>query len=104
MTLSYYKETLLETAKKLAAPGKGILAVDESTPTCGKRLASINVENTEENRQAYRGMLFTTPGLGQYFSGAILFTETLFQNHADGETMVEKLNQQCIIPGIKLDT
>ena len=104
MTLSYYKETLLETAKKLAAPGKGILAVDESTPTCGKRLASINVENTEENRQAYRGMLFTTPGLGQYISGAILFTETLFQNHADGETMVEKLNQQGIVPGIKVDT
>ncbi len=104
MTISYYKETLLETAKKLAAPGKGILAVDESTPTCGKRLASINVENTEENRQAYRGMLFTTPGLGQYISGAILFTETLFQNHADGDTMVEKLNKQGIVPGIKVDT
>ena len=103
MTLAYYKEELKATAKKLATKGKGILAVDESTPTCGKRLAGIGVENTEENRQAYRGMLFTTPGLGKYISGAILFEETLYQNHADGEKMVEKLNQQGIIPGIKVD-
>ena len=103
MALSYYKETLRETARKLATPGKGILAVDESTNTCGKRLASIGVENTEENRQAYRGMLFTTEGLGNYISGAILFEETLFQDHADGESMVAKLEKQGIIPGIKVD-
>ena len=103
MTLAYYITELKETAKKLAQRGKGILAVDESTPTCGKRLAGIGVENTEENRQAYRGMLFTTPGIGEFISGAILFEETLFQNHADGESMVEKLNQQGIIPGIKVD-
>ena len=103
MALSYYKETLRETARKLATPGKGILAVDESTNTCGKRLASIGVENTEENRQAYRGMLFTTAGLGNYISGAILFEETLFQDHADGESMVTKLEKQGIIPGIKVD-
>ena len=103
MALSYYKETLRETARKLATPGKGILAVDESTNTCGKRLASIGVENTEENRQAYRGMLFTTKGLGNYISGAILFEETLFQDHADGESMVTKLEKQGIIPGIKVD-
>jgi fructose-bisphosphate aldolase class I len=103
MALSYYKETLRETALKLATPGKGILAVDESTNTCGKRLASIGVENTEENRQAYRGMLFTTEGLGNYISGAILFEETLFQDHADGESMVSKLEKQGIIPGIKVD-
>ena len=103
MALSYYKETLRETALKLATPGKGILAVDESTNTCGKRLASIGVENTEENRQAYRGMLFTTKGLGNYISGAILFEETLFQDHADGESMVAKLEKQGIIPGIKVD-
>ena len=66
-------------------------------------MAGIGVENTEENRQAYRGMLFTTPGIGEFISGAILFEETLFQNHADGESMVEKLNQQGIIPGIKVD-
>ena len=103
MALSYYKETLRETALKLATPGKGILAVDESTNTCGKRLASIGVENTEENRQAYRGMLFTTKGLGNYISGAILFEETLFQDHVDGESMVSKLEKQGIIPGIKVD-
>ena len=103
MALSYYKETLRETALKLATPGKGILAVDESTNTCGKRLASIGVENTEENRQAYRGMLFTTEGLGNYISGAILFEETLFQDHADGESMVAKLEKEGIIPGIKVD-
>ena len=103
MALSYYKETLRETALKLATPGKGILAVDESTNTCGKRLASIGVENTEENRQAYRGMLFTTKGLGNYISGAILFEETLFQDHADGESMISKLEKEGIIPGIKVD-
>ncbi len=103
MALSYYKETLRETALKLATSGKGILAVDESTNTCGKRLASIGVENTEENRQAYRGMLFTTEGLGNYISGAILFEETLFQDHADGESMVAKLEKQGIVPGIKVD-
>ena len=103
MALSYYKETLRETARKLATPGKGILAVDESTNTCGKRLASIGVENTEKNRQAYRGMLFTTKGLGNYISGAILFEETLFQDHADGESMVAKLEKEGIIPGIKVD-
>ena len=103
MALSYYKETLRETALKLATSGKGILAVDESTNTCGKRLASIGVENTEENRQAYRGMLFTTKGLGNYISGAILFEETLFQDHADGESMISKLEKEGIIPGIKVD-
>ena len=66
-----YKEELRETASQLAAQGKGLLAVDESTPTIGKRLAGINIENTEENRQAYRGMLFTTEGLGDYISGVI---------------------------------
>ena len=103
MALTYYKETLKETARKLATPGKGILAVDESTNTCGKRLASIGIENTEENRQAYRGMLFTSEGLGKYISGAILFEETLYQDHADGESMIAKLEKQGIIPGIKVD-
>ena len=73
------------------------------SPTIGKRLAGINMENTEENRQAYRGMLFTTEGLGEYISGAILFEETLYQNHVDGETMVSKLDKLGIIPGIKVD-
>ena len=98
-----YADELQTTARNLATAGKGILAVDESTNTCGKRLADIGLENTEENRQAYRGMLFTAPDLGRYISGAILFEETLYQNHADGESMVEKLNQQGIIAGIKVD-
>ena len=97
------QEELRQTANQLSAKGKGLLAVDESTPTIGKRLAGINVENTEENRQAYRGMLFTSEGLGQFISGAILFEETLYQNHADGETMVSKINKLGIIPGIKVD-
>ena len=103
MTLEYYKKQLKETAEKLSQKGKGILAVDESTKTIGKRLSDINVENTEENRQAYRGMLFTTPELGNYISGAILYEETLYQNHVDGDSMVDKLAKQGIIPGIKVD-
>ncbi|KGG17447.1 MULTISPECIES: class I fructose-bisphosphate aldolase [unclassified Prochlorococcus] len=103
MPLTYYKEELKKTASSLAKSGKGILAVDESTKTIGKRLASIGIENTEQNRQAYRGMLFTAKGLGEYISGAILFEETLFQNHSDGESMVKKLEKLGIIPGIKVD-
>ena len=103
MTLDYYKVQLKKTAEQLSEKGKGILAVDESTKTIGKRLFDINVENTEENRQAYRGMLFTTPDLGKSISGAILFEETLYQNHSDGESMVDKLIKQGIIPGIKVD-
>ena len=97
------QDELRENANKLAARGKGLLAVDESTPTIGKRLEGINVENTEENRQAYRGMLFTADGLGEYISGAILFEETLYQDHLDGESMVSKLDKLGIIPGIKVD-
>ena len=97
------KNELRETANRLAAKGKGLLAVDESTPTIGKRLAGINVENTEDNRKAYRGMLFTADGLGEYISGAILFEETLYQDHLDGESMVSKLNKLGVIPGIKVD-
>ena len=103
MALSDYSSELIATAQSLASPGKGILAVDESTKTIGKRLGSIGVENTEANRQAYRGMLFTAAGLGDFISGAILYEETLFQNHADGESMVNKLGKLGIIPGIKVD-
>lgn len=97
------RDELKDTANRLAAKGKGLLAVDESTPTIGNRLSGIGIENTEENRQAYRGMLFTADGLGEYISGAILFEETLFQDHLDGESMVTKLNKLGIIPGIKVD-
>lgn len=77
--------------------------MDESNGTCGKRLASIGVENTEDNRRGYRELLVTTPGLGEYISGAILFEETLYQSTRSGKTMVDALNEQNIVPGIKVD-
>ncbi|KAF8088093.1 hypothetical protein N665_0554s0023 [Sinapis alba] len=77
--------------------------MDESNATCGKRLASIGLENTEANRQAYRTLLVSAPGLGQYISGAILFEETLYQSTVDGKKMVDVLVQQNIVPGIKVD-
>eukprot|EP00178_Gracilaria_changii_P028203 TRINITY_DN974_c0_g1_i1.p2 TRINITY_DN974_c0_g1~~TRINITY_DN974_c0_g1_i1.p2 ORF type:complete len:358 (-),score=95.96 TRINITY_DN974_c0_g1_i1:381-1454(-) len=103
MALEQYAQELMDTASKIASPGKGILAVDESTKTIGKRLASIGVENSEANRQAYRGLLFTCNGLGEYISGAILFEETLYQNSAQGKPFVDCLREIGIIPGIKVD-
>lgn len=88
---------------KVATAGHGILAMDESNATCGKRLDSIGVENTEDNRRAYRELLVTTPGLGEYISGAILFEETLYQGKKDGTSFVQCLNDQNIVPGIKVD-
>lgn len=104
MALADYRQELAKTASTIAAPGKGILAVDESTKTIGKRLESIGVENTEANRKAYRGMLFTAPGLGKYISGAILYEETLFQSGADGNPFVQTLNKNGVYAGIKVDT
>src|SRR5213083_2975515 len=96
-------ETLESVARKLVAPGKGILAADESSGTIEKRLKSINVPSTEENRRAYRELLFTTAGAGEFISGVILFDETVRQKTRDGRTFVEVLEQQGIIPGIKVD-
>lgn len=96
--------SLRETARAMVAPGKGILAMDESTPTCGKRLEAVGVENTEANRIAYRSLLLGTPGLGDYISGAILYDETLRQQSTDGKPFPELMQQQGIIPGIKVDT
>ncbi|KAJ6365221.1 hypothetical protein OIU76_030066 [Salix suchowensis] len=98
-----YAEELVKTAKTIASPGRGILAMDESNATCGKRLASIGLENTEANRQAYRTLLVTVPGLGDCVSGAILFEETLYQSTTDGKKMVDVLVEQKIVPGIKVD-
>jgi len=98
-----YDEELVATANKIASKGRGILAMDESNATCGKRLDSIGMENTEPNRLAYRELLVTTPGLGQYISGAILFEETLYQTASTGKTIVQILNDQGIVPGIKTD-
>ena len=96
-------ENLESVARKLVAPGKGILAADESSGTIEKRLKSINVTSTEENRRAYREVLFTTAGAGEFISGVILFDETIRQKTRDGRTFVEALEQQGIIPGIKVD-
>nr|BAJ98432.1 predicted protein [Hordeum vulgare subsp. vulgare] len=98
-----YADELVSTAKTVASPGRGILAIDESSATCGKRLASIGLDNTEVNRQAYRQLLLTTAGLGEYISGAIRFEETLYQSTTDGKTFVDVLKDQNIMPGIKVD-
>jgi fructose-bisphosphate aldolase class I len=95
--------TLTEIARAMVAPGKGILAADESTGTIGNRFKSINVENTEENRRAYRDMLFTTKGIGDGISGVILYDETLRQKSADGTSFVDLLNKNGVLPGIKVD-
>ncbi|GFQ67348.1 fructose-bisphosphate aldolase A [Trichonephila clavata] len=95
---------LKKTAEAIVAPGKGILAADESTGTMGKRLANIGVENTEENRRIYRQLLFTSDkSMDNYISGVILFHETLFQKTDDGTSFVTLLQNRGIIPGIKVD-
>lgn len=94
---------LESTAKALVAERKGILAADESFPTIEKRFKSISIESTQENRRAYRDMLFTTPGLEEYISGVILFDETLRQAAGDGTGFAEVLSSRGIVPGIKVD-
>ncbi|MGH3036785.1 MAG: class I fructose-bisphosphate aldolase [Gaiellaceae bacterium] len=97
------EETLEAIAKALVAPGKGILAADESTGTIEKRLKSIEVESTEEHRRAYREMLFTTAGIGDHISGVILFDETIRQSTRDGVPFTKVLEDAGVIPGIKVD-
>jgi fructose-bisphosphate aldolase class I len=94
---------LSETARALVAPGKGILAADESTGTIKKRFDSIGVESTESNRRDYREMLFTTAQAADYISGVILYDETIRQTAHDGTRLVELLQRQGVIPGIKVD-
>jgi fructose-bisphosphate aldolase, class I len=95
---------LNDTARALVAPGKGILAADESSGTIKKRFDSISVESTEQNRRDYREMLFATEGAGDHISGVILYDETIRQQGADGTRLVDVLTRQGIIPGIKVDT
>jgi fructose-bisphosphate aldolase class I len=99
-----YCEELIATATAMVQPGKGLLACDESTGTVGTRLEANGMDNVEENRQKWRNLLFTTPGIGEYISGAILFEETLFQNDPAGKPFVDVLKSNGIIPGIKVDT
>lgn len=102
-TTNPFAEELIATAKAITRPGHGILAADESTGTIGKRFDPINVENTFENRQAYRELLFTTPSLSSYISGVIMYEETLDQSTQDGVNFVKLLQGEGIIPGIKVD-
>ena len=99
----YIKE-MCATARQVARPGHGILATDESTPTAGKRLATIGVENTERNRREYRELLYTAPGLGKHISGVIMTAETLYQSTTEGMRFVDVVREQGIVPGIKVDT
>jgi fructose-bisphosphate aldolase class I len=92
------------TARALVAPGKGILAADESTGTIKKRFDKIGVDSTEETRRAYRELLFTTPGVGDHISGVILYDETIRQSAADGRPFPSVLSAAAVIPGIKVDT
>lgn len=94
---------LARVAKQMVASGKGILAADESMKTVGKRFASIELENTEDNRRAFREMLLTVPGENQYISGVILHDETIRQTTSSGKTFVELLQAAGILPGIKVD-
>ena len=96
-------QSLAETARALVAPGKGILAADESPPTIEKRFQKINIESTEDNRRAYREMLFTTAGIGDHISGVILYDETIRQKAADGTPFPKILERAGVIPGIKVD-
>ena len=95
---------LEQTARALVAPGKGILAADESSGTIKKRFDSIGAESTEESRRTYRDLLFTTEGAEEFISGVILYDETLRQSSADGTPFPELLAGRGIIPGIKVDT
>src|SRR6476659_7770773 len=95
--------TLSEVARAIVAPGKGILAADESSGTIKKRFDSIGCESTEDRRRAYREMLFTTQGAADHISGVILFDETIRQAASDGRPLPKILESQGVIPGIKVD-
>ena len=97
------KNILAETASKMMMRPKGILAMDESSPTIAKRLASISVDNNEDNRRRYRELIVTAPNLSDYISGAILFEETFDQKMSDGTLFRDYLASIGILPGIKVD-
>ncbi len=96
-------EQLADIAQAMMAPGKGIIAIDESTTTCKKRFDGVGIECTEENRRAYRELLLTAPKLSEHISGAILFDETLRQSTKDGVPFAKVMMDNGILPGIKVD-
>jgi fructose-bisphosphate aldolase, class I len=95
---------LAAVAQAMVAPGRGVLAADESNATITKRFAAVDVESTEENRRAYRNTLFSSPGLEDYISGVILYDETIRQKADDGTPFPKMLEEKGILPGIKVDT
>src|SRR5271156_5215884 len=97
-------QKLIDTARALVADEKGLLAMDESNPTCNKRFAKLGIPQTEEARRAWRELIVTTPGLGDCISGAILYDETIRQQKKDGTPFVKVITDAGIIPGIKVDT
>jgi fructose-bisphosphate aldolase class I len=97
-------QSLTDTARELVASNKGLLAIDESNPTCNKRFAKLGIPQTEEYRRAYRELIITTPGLGESISGVILYDETIRQQKQDGTPFVQVITAAGIIPGIKVDT
>ncbi len=96
-------QRLIDTAQALVAGDRGLLAMDESTPTCDKRFAKLGIPQTVEMRRAYRDMIVTTPGLGRSISGAILYDETIRQQTLAGVPFAWALQQAGIVPGIKVD-
>ena len=96
-------QKLIDTARTLVAGDKGLLAMDESNPTCNKRFAKLGIPQTVEARRAYRELIVTTPGLGECISGAILYDETIRQQKKDGTPFVKVITDAGIIPGIKVD-
>lgn len=97
-------QALMDTAKALVADDKGLLAMDESNPTCNARFAKLGIPQTAEARRAYRELIITTTGLGESISGAILYDETIRQTTKDGTPFVKAVIDAGIIPGIKVDT
>jgi fructose-bisphosphate aldolase class I len=97
-------EDLKAVAKAMVAPGKGVLAADESNATISKRFGALDIESTEENRRAYRNTLLSTPGMEDYISGVILYDETIRQNADGGASFSAMLAQKGVLPGIKVDT
>jgi fructose-bisphosphate aldolase class I len=97
-------QELVVTAKAMVAEGKGLLAMDESNPTCNRRFEKAGIPQTEEARRSYREMILTTPGLGEFISGVILYDETIRQSGKDGAPFVKVITDAGIIPGIKVDT
>jgi fructose-bisphosphate aldolase class I len=96
-------QELIDTARTLIAGDKGLLAMDESNPTCNRRFAALGIPQTEETRRAYREWIVTTPHLGECISGAILYDETIRQRKKDGTPFVKAITDAGIIPGIKVD-